>query len=103
MSRVLGVDLGEILRASGRLLAVSFTMRRPEREEAPISRAGGVSFYGEHPQPIFDRRCPRRQVKVEKGVKLPSQALIRLRRLAALKGHRIPVAAWPPRSFHDWR
>ena len=58
MSRVLGVDLGEILRASGRLLAVSFTMRRPEREEAPISRAGGVSFYGEHPQTIFTRRCP---------------------------------------------
>lgn len=42
VSRVLGVDLGEILRASGRLLAVSFTMRRRGREEAPIS--GGRRF-----------------------------------------------------------
>ena len=35
--------------------------------------------------------CPRREVQVEKGVKLPSRALIRLRRLAALKGPRLPV------------
>ena len=41
--RVLGVDLGEILRAAGRLFAVSFTRRRPGREEAPISQAGGAS------------------------------------------------------------
>ena len=68
LSRVFWGGLGEILRASGRLFAISCTMRRPEREEAPISRAGGVSFYREHPQPIFDRRCPRREVKVEKGV-----------------------------------
>jgi hypothetical protein len=39
----------------------------------------------------FPIPCPRREVKVEKGVKLPSRALIRLRRLAALKGHRIPA------------
>ena len=31
------------------------------------------------------------KLKVEKGVKLPSRALIRLSRLAALKGHRTPV------------
>ena len=50
VSRVLGVDSGEILRASSRFSAVSFNNAPPRaRGSGHLSRAGGVSFYGEHP------------------------------------------------------
>lgn len=55
-SRVSGVDLGKILRSTCRFSAISCTIRRRWCGEAPTSRAGGASFYGEDPQTICTRK-----------------------------------------------